>query len=65
MHEFTGNHQGGFQHNTLTTDQMFCIHQIMKNMGVQWDSTLAIMDFSEISGSIMREVLYVILTEVP
>jgi hypothetical protein len=39
-----GYHQCGFQHNRSTTDQVFCIHQILqkRKMGVQWDSTSVI-----------------------
>jgi hypothetical protein len=28
--EITGDHQCGFQHNRSTTDQIFCIHQILE-----------------------------------
>jgi hypothetical protein len=34
--EIIGDHQCGFQHNRSTTDQIFCIRQILeKKMGVQ------------------------------
>jgi hypothetical protein len=33
-----GDHQCGLQHNRLTTDQIFCIHQILWG-GIQWDSS--------------------------
>jgi hypothetical protein len=40
--EITGNHQCGFQHNISSTHHIFCIHQILEKIGVQWDSTSAI-----------------------
>jgi hypothetical protein len=41
--EIFGDHQCGFRHNRSTTDQIFCIPQILeKKMEVQCDSTSAI-----------------------
>jgi hypothetical protein len=40
--EIIGDHQYGFRHNRSTTDQIFCIRQILEKKGVQWDSTSAI-----------------------
>jgi hypothetical protein len=30
IYEVTGDHQCGFRHNRSTTDQIFCIHQILE-----------------------------------
>jgi hypothetical protein len=30
IYEVTGDHQCGLQHNRSTTDQIFCIHQILE-----------------------------------
>jgi hypothetical protein len=41
--EIIGDHQCGFRRNRSTTEQIFCIRQILeKKMGVQWDRTSAI-----------------------
>jgi hypothetical protein len=32
--ESIGNHQSVFRHNRSTTDQIFCIHQILDKKGV-------------------------------
>jgi sorting nexin-29 len=41
--EIIGVHQCGFRRNRSTTDQIFCIHQILgKKIGVQRDSTSSI-----------------------
>jgi hypothetical protein len=41
--EIIEDHQSGFQHNRSTTDQIFCIRQILdRETRVQWGSTLAI-----------------------
>jgi hypothetical protein len=59
--ETTGVHQCGFWLDRLTTDQIFCIHQILeKKIGVQWDSTSAI---HKAYDSVRREVLYSILID--
>jgi hypothetical protein len=52
--ETTGNHQCGFQHNPSTTDQMFCITQILKKK-LDYNVTLY--------NSVKREVLYNIITD--
>jgi hypothetical protein len=31
--EIMGDHQCGFRHNRSTTDQIFCIHQILEKIG--------------------------------
>jgi hypothetical protein len=58
--ETVGDNQCGFRHNRLTTDQIFCISQILEEkMEVQYDSTSAIhrlqesISFSE-EGSIVQ-----------
>jgi hypothetical protein len=46
--EIIRDHQCGFRCNRSTTDQIFCIRQILeKKMEVQWDCTSAIYRFQE------------------
>jgi hypothetical protein len=57
-------HQCGFQGHSSTTDQMFCIRQILKK---KWEYNKAIhqlfIDFKKNYDSVRREVLYNILIE--
>ena len=63
-HEITGDHQCGFQCNRLTTDHIFCIHQILEK---KWEYIEAVhqlsIDFKKAYDSIRKEVLYNILIE--
>jgi hypothetical protein len=45
--EIIGNHQCVFRCNRSTTDQIFCIRQILekREVGVEWDCTSAIYRF--------------------
>jgi hypothetical protein len=54
-----GDYQHGFWRNRSTTDQIFCIHQIMEK---KWKSKWDVLYF-EVQVSLMREVLYNIITE--
>jgi hypothetical protein len=41
-----GDHQGGFQHSRSTTNQIFCICQILeKKMGIELSSASALFRF--------------------
>jgi hypothetical protein len=59
-----GDHQCGFQRNRSTTDQIFCILQILEKI---WDYNGTVhqlfIDFSKAYDSVRREVLYNILIE--
>jgi hypothetical protein len=59
-----GGHQCGFRHNRSTTDQIFCIRQILEK---KWEYNGAVrqlfIDFSKAYDSVRREVLYKILIE--
>jgi hypothetical protein len=54
----------GFRHNRYTTDQIFCIHQILEK---KWEYTetvhLLFVDFKKAYNSFRTEVLYSILVE--
>jgi hypothetical protein len=62
--EIIAAHQCGFQHNRSTTDQIFCIHQILEK---KWEYNETIhqlfIDFKKAYDSVRREVLYNILIE--
>ena len=62
--KFIGDHQCGFQHNRSTTDQIFCIHQILEK---KWEYNEAMLqlfiDFKKAYDSVRREVLCNILIE--
>jgi hypothetical protein len=62
--EIVGNHQYGFQCNISTTDQIFCIHQILEE---KWEYNETVhqlfIDFKTALDSVRREVLYSILIE--
>jgi len=49
-----GDHQCELQCNRSTTDHIFCIHQILENLFI---------DFKKVYDSVRREVLYNTLTE--
>jgi sorting nexin-29 len=63
--EITGYHQFGFRRNRSTTDQIFCIRQIL---GKEWEYTETVyqlfIDFKKAYDSVRREVLYNILIRV-
>jgi len=56
--EIIGHHQCGFQRNRSTTDQIFCIHQILEKT---WEYHKAVhqlfIDFKKSYVSVRREVL--------
>jgi hypothetical protein len=55
--EIIGDHQCRFRRNRSTTDQIFCIRQILeKKMGVQWDCTSAIYRFQYIHTSLLHSM---------
>jgi hypothetical protein len=62
--EIIGNHQRDFRCNTSTTDQIFCIHQILEK---KWEYNNTVhqlfIDFKEAYDSFRREALHNILTE--
>jgi hypothetical protein len=59
-----GDHQGGFRCNRSTTDNIFCIRQILKK---KWEHNEAVhqlfTDFKKAYDSVRREALYNILIE--
>jgi hypothetical protein len=59
-----GDHQCGFRRNRSTTDQIFCIRQILEK---KWEYNKTVhqlfVDFKKANDSVRREVLYNILTE--
>jgi hypothetical protein len=59
-----GDHQCRFQHNRSTTDQIFCIHQILEK---KWEYNETVhklfIGFKKAYDSVRREVLYNILIE--
>jgi hypothetical protein len=62
--EIIGDHQCGFRRNRSTTDQIFCIRQILEK---KWEYSEPVhqlfIDFKNASDSVRREVLYNILIE--
>jgi hypothetical protein len=62
--EITGDHQSGFRRNRSTTDQIFCIRQILEKMW-EYNGTVhqLFIDFKKAYYSVRREVLYSILIE--
>jgi hypothetical protein len=62
--EIIGDHQCGFRRNKLTTDQIFCIRQILEK---KWEYNETVhqlfIDFRKAYDSVRREVLYNILIE--
>ncbi|PNF23216.1 hypothetical protein B7P43_G02735 [Cryptotermes secundus] len=62
--EIIGDHQCGFRRNRSTTDQIFCIRQILEKK-LEYDETVhqLFIDFKKAYDSVRREVLYNILIE--
>jgi hypothetical protein len=62
--EIIGDHQCAFRHNRSTTDQIFCIRQILEK---KWEYNETVhqlfIDFTKAYDSVRREVLYNILIE--
>jgi hypothetical protein len=62
--EIIGDHQCGFRHNRSTTDQIFCIHQVLEK---KWEYSETVhqlfTDFKKAYDSVRREILYNILIE--
>jgi hypothetical protein len=62
--EIIGDHQCGFRCNRLTTDQIFCIRQILEK---KWEYNGTVhqlfIDFSKTYDSVRKEVLHKILIE--
>jgi hypothetical protein len=62
--EIIGDHQCGFRRNRSTTDQIFCVRQILVK---KWEYNetvyLLFIDFKGAYASVRREVLYNNLTE--
>jgi len=60
--EIIGHHQCGFRCNRSTTDQIFCVHQILEKT---WEYNEAVhqlfIEFKKSYDSVRREVLYNIL----
>jgi hypothetical protein len=62
--EIIGDHQCGFWCNKSTTDQIFCICQILdKNWECSETVHQLFIDFRKAYDSVRRQVLYSILTE--
>jgi len=64
VNEITGDHQCGFQCNRSTTDQIFCICQILEK---KWEFSETVhqlfINFEKAYDSVMKEALYDTLTE--
>jgi hypothetical protein len=62
--DIIGDHQCGFRRNRSTTDQIFCIRQILEK---KWEYSGTVhqlfIDFRKTYDSVRREVLYNILIE--
>jgi hypothetical protein len=56
--EIIGEHHCGFRHNRSTTDQIFCIRQILEK---KWECNETVhqlfIGFKEVYGSVRREVI--------
>jgi hypothetical protein len=62
--QIIGDHQCGFPHNKSTTDQIFCICQILEKKWEYNESVHQIfIDFKKANDSVRREVLHNILIE--
>jgi hypothetical protein len=64
MYEVTGDHQCGFRCNRSTTDQIFCIHQILEK---KWEYNETVhqvfIDLKKAYDLVRREILYSIFIE--
>jgi hypothetical protein len=62
--KIVGDHQCGFRHSRTTTDQIFCIPQILEKK-FEYNKTVhqLFIDFKKAYDSMRREVLYNILIE--
>jgi hypothetical protein len=62
--EIIGGHQCGFRRNRSTTDQIFCLHQVLEK---KWEYNETVhqlfIDFKKAYDSVRREVLYSIPIE--
>jgi hypothetical protein len=62
--EITADRQCGFRRNRSTTDQIFCIHQILEK---KWEYNETVhqlfIDFTKSYDSVRREVFYTILID--
>jgi hypothetical protein len=61
--EIIGDHQCGFRRNRSTTDQIFCIRQILEKKWEYIKTVHQFIDFKKAYDSVRREVLYNILKE--
>jgi hypothetical protein len=62
--KITGDHQCGFQSNRSTTDQIFCIRQLLgKNLEYNDTIRQLLADFKKDYDSVRRKVLYNILIQ--
>jgi hypothetical protein len=60
--KITGNHQRGFRRNRSTTDEMFCILQILENKLKHSETVHQVfIDFKKAQDPVIREILYNIL----
>jgi len=57
------NHQCGFQCNGSTTDQIFCIRQILQKLEYNGTECQLFIDIKKANVSVRREVLYNILIQ--
>jgi hypothetical protein len=56
--EITGDHQCGFRRDRSTTDQIFCIHEILEKWEYNETVHQLFIDFKQAYESVRREVLY-------
>jgi hypothetical protein len=63
--EIVGDYECGFQRNRSTTDQIFCIRQILEKKIWEYNETVhqLLIDFNDAYDSVRRKVLYNILME--
>jgi sorting nexin-29 len=63
LDEIIRDHQCGFRHNRSTTDEIFCIRQILEKNGSTMRQYILFINFKKAYDSVRREVLYNILIE--